>query len=802
MLSSRRSIRTKLVTKGVTMQNKRNKTNKITTTILATSALSLAVSAAVHAGQPQGVKVTDNALKFVESSPLPKRYIVKYKQSLSASVATDNSIASANTAAPSKAAIMKNKLQSVGAKVTSELHHLNMVTAELSPFAIAKLQADDGIEYIEEDLPRRFMAQTSPYGISMVQADQVDDSLASAGNGGKKICVIDSGLDLPHEDMGARGGTITGTNDSGTGNWFEHGGPHGTHVAGTIAALNNGIGVRGVIGTDPSMHIIKVFNAEGWGYSSSLVSAVNECVTAGSDVINMSLGGSGSSTSEANGMQAAYDAGVLLIAAAGNDGVATSTTDIESFPASYDSVMSVAAIDSSKALADFSQKNSQVEISGPGVDVYSTYPEGTGSVVETMVAGTAYSANAMENSGSASGALYNFGTGEATDFGASGNICLIQRGNISFHDKVKACEDSGGLGAIIYNNAAGGFGGTLGDTNSTSIPAVTVSDTDGAAMLSNVGSSASVNIGAGNYGKMSGTSMASPHVAGVAALVWSHHPSCTNVEIRNVLNTTAQDLGASGRDVKFGYGLAQTKDAIDYITANGCDGSGNGGTDPVDPVDPSPSELQNGVAKTELQATTGDEIVFTMDVPAGATDISFNMSGGAGDADLYVKFGSAPTDTSYDCRPYESGNNEVCAPTDTGGTYYVRLKAYSTFSGVSLTGSFTEPSSGGGTGTAEPVNVSVSDISVSRRDWVRYTYDLSAGYSEMNISLSGGSGDADMYVTFGQQSTQNSYDCRPYESGNNETCTFTAPSEGTWHIDIYGYRAASGMTLNLQATPE
>jgi serine protease len=71
--------------------------------------------------------------------------------------------------------------------------------------------------------------------------------------------VIDSGLNLPHEDMGLKGDTISGTNDSGTGNWFDHGGPHGTHVAGTIAALNNGIGVRNVIGTNPSMHIIKVF---------------------------------------------------------------------------------------------------------------------------------------------------------------------------------------------------------------------------------------------------------------------------------------------------------------------------------------------------------------------------------------------------------------------------------------------------------------------------------------------------------------------------------------------------------------
>jgi subtilisin family serine protease len=68
-----------------------------------------------------------------------------------------------------------------------------------------------------------------------------------------------------------------------------------------------------VIGTDPNLHIVKVFNEAGWGYSSGLVSAINKCVSNGSDVINMSLGGTGSSTSEKNCIQAAYDAGVAAL---------------------------------------------------------------------------------------------------------------------------------------------------------------------------------------------------------------------------------------------------------------------------------------------------------------------------------------------------------------------------------------------------------------------------------------------------------------------------------------------------------
>lgn len=208
-------------------------------------------------------------------------------------------------------------------------------------------------------------------------------------------------------------------------------------------------------------------------------------------------------------------------------------------------------------------------------------------------------------------------------------------------------------------------------------------------------------------------------------------------------------------------------------------------------------ELDNGVAKTGLGASTGSDIVYTMDVPAGATNISFVMSGGSGDADLYVKFGSAPTDSSYDCRPYKTGNSETCTGTSSGGTYYVRIKAYSTFSNVSLTGSYTDP----GTGGTSPINETISNISVSLRAWTRYTQVLPAGYSNLTITMSGGSGDADLYVRRGAQSTTSSYDCRPYKNGNSESCSFNSPAADTWYIDVYGYSAASGVTINVQATP-
>ncbi len=763
--------------------------------IFITSLVAGSISAALAQPTLQKQSVFTPVKNVVEQQQQEQRFIIKFKNAPAYTMMNKSGQAVLHL----KAA--HDKIQKAGGKIKLNMPQNRAVAAELSPAAKRALEMDSSIELIETDHPRYLMAQSQPYGIGMVQADQVNDSVASAAAGGKKICIIDSGLDLPHEDMGAQGATINGTNNSGTGNWYEHGGPHGTHVAGTIAALNNGLGVRGVIGSDPSMHIVKVFNESGWGYSSSLVAAIETCASNGADVVNMSLGGAGSSTTESNAMQNLYNNGVLLIAAAGNDGSASSTTDAMSYPASYDAVMSVAAIDSAKALADFSQKNSQVEIAAPGVDIYSTYPTGLGTVTELSVGSAGYSANSMENQGTATGALYNFGTGEATNSGANGKICLIQRGNISFHDKVKNCQDSGGVGAVIYNNAAGSFGGTLGTSNQTSIPGVTVSDTDGAAMLNQLGQTTTIKIGAGNYGKMSGTSMASPHVAGVAALVWSHHPSCTAQQIRAALNTTAEDLGSAGRDVKFGYGLVQTKDAIDYLSNNGCDGNGNGGggggtTPPSDDV------LENGVAKTGLSASTGEELNFTMNVPAGATDLVFNMAGGSGDADIYVKFGSAPTSSSYDCRPYKSGNTESCSfATAQAGTYYVMVKAYSSFSNVSLTGSFTENNGGGNGGGAEGGSASLSNLSGSRRAWDHYTVEIPQGMSSLTVTMSGGSGDADLYVREGAQPTTSSYDCRPYKNGNNEVCTFTNPGAGTWHISLRGYSSYSGVSLNVEWKP-
>jgi subtilisin family serine protease len=148
-------------------------------------------------------------------------------------------------------------------------------------------------------------------------------------------------------------------------------------------------------------------------------------------------------------------------------------------------------------------------------------------------------------------------------------VCLIARGTIDFATKVSNCEKSGGLGAVIYNNAAGGFGGTMGTVVAV-IPSVTASDVEGAALKGQLGQSATVAVKPYNYAYFDGTSMATPHVSAVAALVWSYYPSCTGAQIRASLTKSAMDLGTAGRDTKFGFGLVQALAAKNRIGAMGC----------------------------------------------------------------------------------------------------------------------------------------------------------------------------------------------------------------------------------------
>lgn len=460
--------------------------------------------------------------------------------------------------------------------VRHQVFGANAMAVEMTASGLARMARNRDVTRMEPDVRRYQLSlasasaapyqtgQLMPFGISMVQADQLPDTQV----GNRKVCIIDSGFDRKHEDLLAN--QVSGDSDpGGAGNWYQDENGHGTHVAGTIAAANNR--GRGVIGVLPNgrvkLHIVKVFGADGkWAYSSTLASAANQCAKAGANVVNMSLGGGDPSSLERQAFANLEARGILVIGAAGNDG----NTEVL-YPAGYSSVVMVGAIDSSKTWAKFSQYNSKVELAGPGVGVLSTLPTDSGLMATLSVDGASFSPGILTGSpkASASAPLADFGLGDVVNPAMAGKVCLIKRGTFTFAEKVSNCQNSGGVGAIVYNNAPETFSGTLNGTVTT-LPSLSVSGVDGEALMARLGQLASVAVATSSYGYKEGTSMAAPHVAAVAALVWSYYPSCNAKQMRATLVKSALDLGTPGRDHLYGYGLVQARAAYDRIALRGC----------------------------------------------------------------------------------------------------------------------------------------------------------------------------------------------------------------------------------------
>ncbi len=259
------------------------------------------------------------------------------------------------------------------------------------------------------------------WGMTKIQAPKAWD--VTQGLSTVKIAICDTGIDQNHEDLAAK---IVANNNFTTSSTVDDLYGHGTHVAGIAAAItNNGVGVAGV-GFNSSLMNVKVLDDTGSGYYSWIANGIIWAANNGAKVINMSLGGTSSSTTLQNAVNYAWNKGCVLVAAAGN-----SNTSLPSYPAYYANCIAVAATDQNDAKASWSNYGSWVDIAAPGVNIFSTLPN--------------------------------------------------------------------------HSN----------------------------------------QIGILNYGSLSGTSMATPHVAGVAALVWAtkYGTGNTNTAVRNKILTTADQAG-------------------------------------------------------------------------------------------------------------------------------------------------------------------------------------------------------------------------------------------------------------------
>ena len=192
------------------------------------------------------------------------------------------------------------------------------------------------------------------------------------------------------------------------------------------------------------------------------------------------------------------------------------------------------------------------------------------------------------------------------------------------------------------------------------------------------------------YAWYAGTSMAAPHVAGIVALMQSAAETPTTpAEIKKILENTAYANGGfpagCDYDAPCGTGVVDARAAV--AVANGSEPL------PADPPPPPPPPpgipLQNGVVVTGIEVAEDDSIVYELEVPNGASQLFFGMSGGTGDAVMYIRRDQRPTDSAYDCRPFRFGNEETCYfPAPESGTYYVRIKGFVDSSGISLYPSF------------------------------------------------------------------------------------------------------------------
>jgi subtilisin family serine protease len=354
-------------------------------------------------------------------------------------------------------------VKQAGGHVHRTLH--DAVAADLSPAAIAKLRADPRVASVEEDgvmevcAPRDGKGKPTPDPEPDPEPDSqvlpwgVERVGAPGSNTGAhiKVAVIDTGIDLKHPDLHVEG-DVSFVARTGSGK-DDHG--HGTHVSGSIAALDNDIGVIGVA-PDALLYAVKVLDRRGSGYQSDVALGIRWAADNGMHVANMSLGG-GHSTVLQNACWYARDEGVLLVAAAGNSGDGKITTAEISHPAGYLIVVAVAATKSGNALASFSN----------------SFP-------------------------------------------------------ISWDPDVT----------------------TVLDAVSVAAPGVSIRST----------------LKGGGYGLKNGTSMASPHAAGVAALLWRHlvdpgetyvHNTVDMTTVRYELGQTTLDLGHVGWDTGFGSGLVQ-----------------------------------------------------------------------------------------------------------------------------------------------------------------------------------------------------------------------------------------------------
>lgn len=494
-------------------------------------------------------------------------------------------------------------LAQVKGQVESKLDRLqSLVLKDATDADLAKLRENPNVAHVEEEIfhalpPKpagrvspllKSAADIGPIQLDRVPLDQFSPGLKTPwgirsvraveawrdtrGGAGARVLVLDTGIDKDHVALVGNfeaGRDFVGDNQPNYPFNDTHG--HGTHVAGTIAGIAMADGFTGVA---PEATILagRVCGSRGCS-NIAIAQGVDWGVEQKVDVISMSLGGMWSTPGERLAISRAIEAGVTVVAASGNGG-----TSRVSFPAALPNVIAVGAIDEQLGRATFSQYGPELAIVAPGVAVASAVPMGSGresdlrvsfangetvSVVSSTFDGSAEMTEALENG------VVAAGLGKPEEFASldvKGKTVLILRGEIAFGDKVKNAMAAGARAVVIANNVPELLLGTLNlNGGRVEIPVFGTDQAAGERVMAALQKGENVRlrmaVNRTDYSAMDGTSMATPHVSGVVALMKAANKSLTPAQVREILVRTAKPLGPNDRN-EFGAGLAMADAAV------------------------------------------------------------------------------------------------------------------------------------------------------------------------------------------------------------------------------------------------